>query len=206
MPSTGPRAGYIAWCPGAPGASPARVRSVHARRGPELPAAGHIQDLGHDEPTMMLTNDRRAAAAALITRDARRMLIENALSDTVRYFHMNALASAVGLSVDFDMALLVIASGLYRLLASQTRGDADAQARSVYRGPGQHARQRAHRQRRGACALPSPVPPAHRRRLRIAQCVGAHSLVGQRAAAHDRVTTTAGELGLRRIPRHGRSG
>ena len=92
-----------------------------------------IQDLGHDEPTILLTNDRRTAAAALITRYARRMLIENALSDAVRFFHMNALSSAVGLKVDFDMALLVIASGMYRLLARQMRGYADAQARRVYR-------------------------------------------------------------------------
>jgi hypothetical protein len=42
------------------------------------------------------------------------MLIENALSDAVRFFHMNALSSTVGIKVDFDMALLVIASGLYR--------------------------------------------------------------------------------------------
>lgn len=92
-----------------------------------------VQDLGHDEPTILLTNDRRTAAAALITRYARRMLIENALSDAVRFFHMNALSSAVGLKVDFDMALLVIASGLYRLLARQMRGYADAQARRLYR-------------------------------------------------------------------------
>jgi len=92
-----------------------------------------IQDLGHDEPTILLTNDRRTAAAALITRYARRMLIENALSDAVRFFHMNALSSAVGLKVDFDMALLVIASGLYRLLAREMRGYADAQARRVFR-------------------------------------------------------------------------
>ena len=45
------------------------------------------------------------------------MLIENALSDAVRFFHMDALSSAVGLKVDFDMTLLVIASGLYRLMA-----------------------------------------------------------------------------------------
>jgi hypothetical protein len=92
-----------------------------------------VHDLGHDDPTILLTNDRRTAAAALITRYARRMLIENALSDAVRFFHMNALSSAVGLKVDFDMALLVIASGLYRLLARQMRGYTDAQARRVYR-------------------------------------------------------------------------
>jgi hypothetical protein len=92
-----------------------------------------IQDLGHDQPTILLTNDKRSTSPALITRYAQRMLIENALSDAVRFFHMNALSSAVGLKVDFDMALLVIASGLYRLLAHKMRGYADAQARCIFR-------------------------------------------------------------------------
>jgi hypothetical protein len=61
------------------------------------------------------------------------MLIENALSDAVRFFHMDALSSTVGLKVDFDMALLVIASGLYRLVAKHMRGYADAQARHLFR-------------------------------------------------------------------------
>jgi len=92
-----------------------------------------VRDLGHDEPTILLTNDSHASAAKLLTRYAQRMLIENALSDAVRFFHMDALSSAVGLKVDFDMALLVIASGLYRLLAKRMRGYADAQARHLFR-------------------------------------------------------------------------
>jgi transposase len=92
-----------------------------------------ILDLGHEEPTILLSNDRRSTPAKLITRYAQRMLIENALSDAVRFFHMDALSSAVGLKVDFDMALLVIASGLYRLLARRMRGYADAQARHIFR-------------------------------------------------------------------------
>jgi hypothetical protein len=92
-----------------------------------------IQDLGHDAPTILLTNDPNASHARLITRYAQRMLIENALSDAVRFFHMDALSSAVGLKVDFDMALLVVASGLYRLLARRMRGYKDAQARLVFR-------------------------------------------------------------------------
>jgi len=44
-----------------------------------------IRDLGHDEPTLLLTNDRRTSAPKLITRYAQRMLIENALSDAVRF-------------------------------------------------------------------------------------------------------------------------
>jgi hypothetical protein len=92
-----------------------------------------VLDLGHEEPTILLTNDRHTTQAKLITRYAQRMLIENALSDAVRFFHMDALSSAVGLKVDFDMALLVIASGLYRLLARRMRGYADAQARHIFR-------------------------------------------------------------------------
>ena len=61
------------------------------------------------------------------------MLIENSPSDAVRFFHMNALSSTVGLKVDFDMALLVMASGLYRLLAGRVRGYTDAQARQIFR-------------------------------------------------------------------------
>jgi hypothetical protein len=92
-----------------------------------------VQDLGHDEPTILLTNQRGTPAKALLTRYAQRMLIENALSDAVRFFHIDALSSAVGLKVDFDMALLVLASGLYRLIAQRMRGYADAQARQIFR-------------------------------------------------------------------------
>lgn len=92
-----------------------------------------IQDLGHEEPTILLTNEWKTSPKALITRYAQRMLIENSLSDAVRFFHMNALSSAVGMKVDFDMALLVMASGLYRLLAGRMRGYEDAQARQIFR-------------------------------------------------------------------------
>jgi hypothetical protein len=92
----------------------------------------YIQDLGHDEPTILLTNELRTPAK-IITRYAQRMLIENALSDAVRFFHMDALSSAVGMKVDFDMGLTVLASGLYRLLARRMRGYSDAQARRIFR-------------------------------------------------------------------------
>jgi hypothetical protein len=92
-----------------------------------------ITDLGHDEPTILLTNDAKSTAKAIITRYAKRMLIENSLSDAVRFFHIDALSSSVAFKVDFDMALLVIASGLYRLMARRMRGYDDAQARQIFR-------------------------------------------------------------------------
>ena len=91
-----------------------------------------IQDLGHDKPTILLTNEL-LSAKNLITRYAQRMLIENALSDAVRFFHIDALSSSVGLKIDFDMVLLVVASGLYRILAKKMRGYSDAQARQIFR-------------------------------------------------------------------------
>jgi len=92
-----------------------------------------IKDLGHDQPTILLTNDRKSSATQLILRYAKRMLIENALSDAVRFFHADALSSSVGFKVDFDMALLVLASGLYRIMARRMRGYSDAQARQIFR-------------------------------------------------------------------------
>jgi transposase len=93
----------------------------------------YILDLGHEQPTILLTNEMRTPIKQLITRYAQRMLIENALSDAVRFFHMDALSSAVGFKVDVDMMLLVIASGLYRLLARRMRGYSGAQARQIFR-------------------------------------------------------------------------
>jgi hypothetical protein len=92
-----------------------------------------ITDLGHDEPTILVTNDTHATPKSLITRYAKRMLIENALADAVSFFHIDALSSSVGMKVDFDMALLVLASGLYRLMARRMRGYEDAQARQIFR-------------------------------------------------------------------------
>jgi hypothetical protein len=92
-----------------------------------------IHDLGHDEPTILITNDTKSTAPNLIARYAKRMLIENALADAVRFFHIDALSSSVGLKVDFDMALLVLASALYRLMARRMRGYDDAHARQIFR-------------------------------------------------------------------------
>jgi len=77
-----------------------------------------IMDLGHDNPTILLTNNFRAKPATLITRYARRMLIENGIAEAIHFFHIDALSSMVGLKVDFDLQITLMASSLYRLLAN----------------------------------------------------------------------------------------
>jgi hypothetical protein len=66
--------------------------------------------------------DAKSTTKTIITRYAKRMLIENALADAVRFFHIDALSSSVGFKVDFDVALLVLASCLYRMMARRMRG------------------------------------------------------------------------------------
>jgi hypothetical protein len=92
-----------------------------------------IRDLGHDQPTILLTNDKHSRLKPIITRYARRMLVENGLSDAVDFFHLDALSSAVALNVDFDVLLTVIGSGIYRMLAKMLHGYERARARQVFR-------------------------------------------------------------------------
>lgn len=92
-----------------------------------------IRDLGHDDPTILLTNDTRSTLKSIITRYAQRMLIENGLADAVDFFHLDALSSAIALNVDFDVLLTVVASGIYRKFAKSLRGYERAQARQVFR-------------------------------------------------------------------------
>ena len=165
-----------------------------------------VLDLGHEEPTILLTNDRHSTQAKLLTRYAQRMLIENALSDAVRFFHMDALSSAVGLKVDVDMALLVIASGLYRLLARRMRGlrrrAGPSHLSQSHRHPGRCHRLRA----RGPRALPPPRPPTDHYRLGTPRLARARALVERLHVAHECVAETKNRLAVRPITERGNPG
>jgi hypothetical protein len=78
-----------------------------------------IKDLGHEAPTVMITNYLKNNPAKIIQRYARRMLIENNIADAVDFFHMDALSSTVALKVNFDLTATVIASTLFRLFAAK---------------------------------------------------------------------------------------
>lgn len=76
-----------------------------------------ITELGHEEPTILITNQLDTSIVQLITRYALRMLIENGIADAINFFHMDALTSMVGLKVDFDLQLTLMAASLYRIMA-----------------------------------------------------------------------------------------
>lgn len=92
-----------------------------------------ITDLGHDAPTILLTNQLKASRKALIERYAHRMLIENGIADGIDFFHMDALSSAVAMKVNVDLQLTLMASSLYRLLGAELgRGYEKARSRHIF--------------------------------------------------------------------------
>lgn len=93
-----------------------------------------IADLGHEEPTILLTNQLKRSARDLVGRYARRMIIENAIADGIDFFHMDALSSSVAMKVDCDLQLTLMASSLYRLLGAQVgEGYETAQSSHIFR-------------------------------------------------------------------------
>lgn len=93
-----------------------------------------VAELGHEEPTLLLTNQRRLGPAKLVGRYAQRMLIENGIADGIDFFHMDALSSAVAMKVDCDLQLTLMASSLYRLLAQRIgQGYQRATSRHLFR-------------------------------------------------------------------------
>jgi len=93
-----------------------------------------ITELGHEEPTLLLTNQRTRSAAKLIERYARRMIIENNIQDSIDFFHMDALSSAVAMKVDCDVQLTLMGSSLYRLFGQELgQGYERAKSRTLFR-------------------------------------------------------------------------
>jgi hypothetical protein len=93
-----------------------------------------IMELGHEEPTLLLTNDLKRSPARLVDRYAGRMIIENDIADGIDFFHMDALSSAVAMKVDCDLQLTLMGSSLYRLLAAHIgRGYDVSKSRHLFR-------------------------------------------------------------------------
>jgi hypothetical protein len=93
-----------------------------------------LTDLGHEEPTLLLTNALRTSPAKLVGRYAQRMIVENSIADGIDFFHMDALSSTVAMKINCDLQLTLMASSLYRLLGSHIgNGYQTARSRHLFR-------------------------------------------------------------------------
>ena len=100
-----------------------------------------VTGLGHDRPTIIITNDRAMTTRAVIGRYAHRMNIEQRLAESIRSFHTDSLSSAVQLNVDLDVTLSVVASAvctsLRRRLAGYATATPDTLQRRFLNTPGE---------------------------------------------------------------------
>jgi hypothetical protein len=93
-----------------------------------------VDDLGHEEPTFLITNQLHRTPVKLIERYAQRMIIENRIADGIDFFHMDALSSVVAMKVNCDLQLTLMASSLYRLLGTEIgQGYQTATSRHLFR-------------------------------------------------------------------------
>jgi transposase len=81
-----------------------------------------VTGLGREAATVIITNDRTASAKQIIERYARRMNIEQRLAESIRSFHLDALAGSVPLNVDLDVVLTVLAGAVCASLRRRLTG------------------------------------------------------------------------------------
>jgi hypothetical protein len=81
-----------------------------------------VTGLGHDQPTVIITNDHDMTTRNLIGQYARRMTIEQRLAEIIRAFCADALSSAVSLNADLDIMLAVLAQALLAALRARLPG------------------------------------------------------------------------------------
>jgi len=92
-----------------------------------------ITNIGREKPVFLITNDFEAETKMLVTKYAHRWLVEKNINECLDFFHLNMLSSSIVVKVDFDLAMTILASTLYRLLARELRGFEASTAKALYR-------------------------------------------------------------------------
>lgn len=81
-----------------------------------------VTGLGHQAPTVIISNHHDLTTKAIVERYARRMTIEQRLAEIIRAFCADALSSTVNLNVDLDVMLAVLAQALLAALRARLPG------------------------------------------------------------------------------------
>ena len=85
-----------------------------------------VTGLGHDQPTLLITNRPALPARQVIQTYSRRMNIEQRLAEAIQSFGLDALAGAVPLNVDLDVVLSVLAHTICTALRQRLPGYSSA--------------------------------------------------------------------------------
>ena len=123
-----------AWKPMTLGRAGGRTRRVTVHDDPAAHLSAYprpirqlaVTGLGHDQPTLLITNQAQLPARQVIESYVRRMNIEQRLAEAIQSFSLDALAGAVPLNIDLDVALFVLAHTLCTALRRRLPGYATA--------------------------------------------------------------------------------
>jgi hypothetical protein len=92
-----------------------------------------IRGNGHEKPVFLITNDFDSPLELITGNYSRRWRVENAISEAVKFFNLNALSSPILVKVHFDVIMTMIADTLYSMLAKNLRGFENCDAPKIYR-------------------------------------------------------------------------
>ncbi len=92
-----------------------------------------ITNHGRQEPAFLITNDFQLTQKLLVTKYARRWLVEQSISEQIHFFHLNLLSSSIVIKVDLDFTMTIVAHTLYRLLANTLPGFEQAASKTIFR-------------------------------------------------------------------------
>ena len=111
---------------------------VYEHYGPLKDYEGNIRQLivigtGRDLPMLVVTNDDQSRIKEIIEIYALRWLIENNIQENIDFFNLNALSSSVIVKIDFDIAMTLIASTLYKIMSSKFKLFEHAKPKTAYR-------------------------------------------------------------------------
>jgi hypothetical protein len=123
-----------AWTPMTLGRAGNKTRRIRVHDNPAAQLSAYprpirqlaVTGLGHEQPTLLITNRPHLPARQVIGSYARRMNIEQRLAEAIQSFGLDALAGAVPLNVDLDVVLSVLAHTLCAALRRRLPGYATA--------------------------------------------------------------------------------
>jgi predicted DNA-binding protein YlxM (UPF0122 family) len=87
---------------------------------------------GKIKPAIIITNDTKDSASALVRKYSRRWLVEKEISEHIEFFHLNRNSSGIVIKVDFDLTMTILAHNIYRLFAQEMPGHSHCEAGSLY--------------------------------------------------------------------------
>lgn len=87
---------------------------------------------GRIKPAIIITNDFEIRLQDIITKYARRWLVEKVISEQIEFFHLNRVSSSMVIKVDFDLTMSIVAHNIYRLFALELEGYSQLTSQSLF--------------------------------------------------------------------------